>query len=449
MSAVSMTSGRISKRLVAYTVPLVLGNLFQLLYNVVDSVIAGRFIGREALAAAGTANPLMSIVILSISGICMGSAVLMSEFFGAEDSASLRREMATSVLFGLYFSLAVSALGFLLTESLLRLIRVPDDLLPMAGAYLRVIFLGTPFTYFYNALAASLKAVGDSRTPLRFLVFSSVLNAALDILFVGVLGFGIVCSAVTTVVAEAFSALLAAIHVYRHVPLLHMEKGEWRIDRMLLKRTLRFGSITALQQCVQPAAKLLIQGAVNPLGVDVIAAFNAVERVDDFALLPERSMGQTLTTFVAQNRGAKNMERARKGFFIGMAMELAYGVLIGVAVWLLRAPLMRLFVSEADGGEMIAQGMRYLSLMAFFYVLPAVSNGVQGFFRGMGNARMTLICTVIQSSLRTLCTYLLTPSMGIRGIAIGCAVGWIAMLIYEIPASLRALKENGSFFHAG
>jgi len=441
MAAVNMTQGNIYRHLVAYTVPLVLGNLFQLLYNVVDSVIAGRFIGKEALAAAGTANPVMSIVILSISGICVGSGVLMSEFFGANDHEKLRSEMATSVLFGLYFSLAVSALGFVLTEWILRMIRVPENLLDMACAYLRIIFLGTPFTYFYNALASMLKSVGDSRTPLRFLMFSSVLNAVLDIIFIGFLGFGIVCSAVTTVIAEAVSALLAAWHVYRHVPLLHLERRQWRISRPLLAETLRFGSVTALQQCVQPVAKLLIQGAVNPLGVDVMAAFHAVERVDEFALLPERSMGQTLTTFVAQNRGAKQTERMREGFRKGMLLEAVYGLLIGIIVFTLRKPLMSLFVARTGSGEMIAEGMRYLSLMAFFYLLPALSNGVQGFFRGMGNARMTLICTAIQSSLRVLCTYLLTPVMGIRGIAVACAAGWIAMILYEIPASLREIKR--------
>ena len=213
MAAINMTQGNVSRHLIGYTVPLVLGNLFQLMYNVVDSVIAGRFIGKEALAAAGTANPLMSIVILSISGICVGSGVLMSEFFGAGDREKLKEEMATSVLFGLYFSLAVAALGFMATEGLLRLIRVPEELLPMVSAYLRIIFLGTPFTYFYNALASALKSIGDSRTPLRFLMISSVLNAVLDIVFIGMLGFGIVCSATTTVVAEGVSAALAAWHV--------------------------------------------------------------------------------------------------------------------------------------------------------------------------------------------------------------------------------------------
>jgi len=436
-----MTQGSVNRHLIGYTIPLVLGNLFQLMYNVADSVIAGRFIGREALAAAGTANPLMSIVILSISGICVGSGVLMSEFYGAGDREKLKRQMATSVLFGLYFSITIAILGFLLTEALLKLIRVPQELLPMAASYLRIIFLGTPFTYYYNALASSLKSIGDSRTPLRFLMISSVLNVVLDVIFIGFLGFGIVCSAATTVIAEGVSAALAAWHVYRHVPALHLEKKDWHTDRILLGRTLRFGGVTALQQSVQPVAKVLIQGAVNPLGVDVIAAFNAVERVDEFALLPERSMGQSLTTFVAQNRGAGRMDRVREGFGKGMRLEIIYGLVVCTLILLLKEPLVRLFVKADENPELVKQGISYLTTMALFYVLPAVTNGVQGFFRGMGDARMTLNCTLIQTVLRVIFTWILTPLIGIRGIAIACAVGWTVMILYEIPSSLRLLRK--------
>ena len=441
MAAVNMTQGSVSRHFIGYAIPLVLGNLFQLMYNVVDSVIAGRFIGKEALAAAGTANPVMSIVILGISGLCVGAGVLMSEFFGAKDDQKLRGELATTVLFGLYFSLTVTVIGFFASEWLLRLIRVPDELLPMATVYLRIIFLGTPFTYFYNALSSALKSIGDSATPLKFLMFSSLLNAVLDIIFIGFLGFGIRCSATTTVIAEAVSALLAFGYIYRKVPLLHLERRDWRMDRDLLKQTLRFGSVTALQQAVQPVAKLLIQGAVNPLGIEAIAAFNAAERVDDFALLPERSLGVAMTTFVAQNRGAGQKDRVKDGFLKGMLMEAAYGIAICCVLFAFSQPLMRIVANEGDAELLVHYGGSYLRTMAMFYILPALSNGVQGFFRGMGNARMTLNCTILQTTLRVIFTYLLTPVMGIRGIAFACMIGWVAMILYEIPAGILALRR--------
>ena len=345
MAAVNMTEGSITKHLVDYSIPLILGNMFQLTYNAVDSIIAGRFIGKEALAAEGTASPVMNIVILGISGICMGASVLMSEFYGAGQKEKLKREMSTTVIFGCYFSVIIAILGGIFSKSLLGALGVPDEILGKAASYLSVIFLGAPFTYFYNAVSAALKSVGDSKTPLKFLAFSSILNAVLDLIFIGGLGFGIVCSAVTTVVAEAASAVLCITYVYRKIPMLQLRRGEFTMDRQLLRQTLRYGSITALQQSCQPIGKLLIQGAVNPLGVDMIAAFNAVNRIDDYAFTPEQSISHGITTFVAQNRGAGRKERIRKGFRRGLMLEACYWVFICITITLFRRPLMGLFVT--------------------------------------------------------------------------------------------------------
>lgn len=433
MAAMDMTQGNITKHLVRYSVPLILGNLFQLTYNAVDSIIAGRFIGKEALAAEGMASPVMNIVILGISGICMGAGVLMSEFYGAKKYEDLKREMSTAVLFGLWFSLAVVALGVIFTPPLLRALHVPEELMGMTAVYLRIIFLGAPFTYFYNALASALKSVGDSRTPLKFLMFSSVLNGVLDLIFIGGLGFGIVCSATTTVIAEAVSALLSIFYVYRKVPLLRLRKEEFQMDRQLLGKTLQYGSVTALQQSCQPVGKLLIQGAVNPLGVNMIAAFNAVNRVDDFAFTPEQSISHGITTFAAQNRGAGKPERIRQGFRKGLKLEFLYWIFICILITLLKKPIIGLFVAGEEAEQIVALGSRYLGTMAVFYLFPAFTNGIQGYFRGMGNMNITLICTFIQTSLRVIFTWILAPSMGIYGVAFACAIGWSVMLLVEVP----------------
>lgn len=433
MAAVNMTEGNITRHLVRYSVPLILGNVFQLTYNAVDSIIAGRFIGKEALAAEGMASPVMNIVILGISGICMGAGVLMSEFFGAKEYEKLKREMSTAVLFGLYFSLAVVAAGILCTPLLLRALHVPEELMGMTTTYLRIIFLGAPFTYFYNALASALKSVGDSKTSLKFLMFSSVLNGVLDLIFIGMLGFGIVCSATTTVVAEAVSAGLSIWYVYRKIPYLQLRKGELCIDMPLLKTTLQYGSVTALQQSCQPVGKLLIQGSVNALGVDAIAAFNAVNRVDDFACMPEQSISHGITTFVAQNRGAKKPERMREGFQRGLLLEFGYWILICSTVLLFRKQIVGLFVAGESARAIVLLGSQYLGTMAFFYIYPGFTNGFQGFYRGMGMMKMTLLGTFIQTSLRVIATWILTPRVGIYGVAFACAIGWSVMLLVEIP----------------
>lgn len=441
MAAVNMTEGNIHRHLINYSIPLILGNLFQLTYNAVDSIIAGRFIGKEALAAEGTASPVMNIVILGISGICMGASVLMSEFFGAGEKEKLKREMSTTVIFGFWFSLIVALTGAFFSKPLLALLQVPPELLDSASAYLAIIFLGAPFTYFYNAVSSALKSVGDSKTPLKFLAFSSILNAVLDLIFIGGLGFGIICSAVTTVVAEAASALLCIAYVYRKIPMLQLKRGEFSMDLPLLKQTLRYGSVTALQQSCQPIGKLLIQGAINPLGVDMIAAFNAVNRIDDYAFTPEQSISHGITTFVAQNRGAGRNDRIRAGFRKGLTLEAAYWGLICLVITLFKKPLVGLFVTEGNG-SIVAIGSSYLAVMAFFYIFPAFTNGIQGFFRGMGNMSITLIGTFIQTSLRVIFVYLFAPRMGMQGVAYACAIGWSCMLLAEIPYYVWYMRER-------
>ena len=430
MAAVNMTEGKIGRHLINYSVPLILGNLFQLTYNAVDSIIAGRFIGKEALAAEGTASPVMNIVILGISGICMGASVLMSEFYGAGQKEKLKREMSTTVLFGLWFSLAVAALGVVCARPLLAALQVPQELLGLASVYLSIIFLGAPFTYFYNAYSSALKSVGDSRTPLYFLVFSTVLNMGLDLVLIGVLHFGIVCSALTTVLAQAVSAVGCAVYVKRKVSMLHVPFRELHADRALLGETLRYGGVTALQQACQPIGNLLIQGAVNGMGVDIMAAFNAVTKIDDYALVPERNISNAMTTFIAQNGGAEKKERIRKGFAAGMWMEALYGVMACVVVLLVRRPVMELFVGKEETA-VIAEGVGYLGLMAFFYILPGFTNGIQGFYRGMGRMKMTLAGTALQTSFRVLFVYLLSGRLGIRSFAVSCAIGWCAMLLMD------------------
>ena len=186
-----MTKGNITSQLIRFSIPLVLGNFFQLTYNAVDSIIVGRFVGEDALAAVGTANPVMNIVILGITGICIGASVLMSEFFGAGDHEKLKKEVATTLLFGCYFSLAIAVLGVVFSGWIMRLLHVPEEIQKDGALYLRVIFLGMPFTFFYNAVAAALRSVGDSRTPVRFLAMASVMNAMLDLVFVAGLGMGV------------------------------------------------------------------------------------------------------------------------------------------------------------------------------------------------------------------------------------------------------------------
>ena len=435
-----MTEGSIIRHLLAHALPLILGNFFQLTYNAVDSIVIGKFAGENALAAVSAANPVMTIVILGVSGISIGASVLMSRFFGAGDEEMLRREVATTMLFGAGASLVVFALGMPLSGALLRLLRVPQEILPSAVVYLRIIFVGFLFTFQYNILAASLRSVGDSRTPVTYLAIASVLNACLDVLFVAGFGWGVAGAGVATVIAQGVSMMLCFAHMQRHMPMLRLGLKDMRIDRALLDETLKSGSVTALQQACQPVGKVLIQSVINAQGVAMIAAFNAVSRVDDFACIPEQSISSSMTTCIAQNRGAGKCERVRETLARGMMLEAAYGIFILLAVQLVKRPVMRLFAAQ-DSVQMIALGVDYLSLMAFFYVLPAMTNGIQGFFRGMGEMKTTLAGTFTQISIRTIVVYLLVPRIGLSGAAYACAIGWCGMLVYAFFRYRKIIKN--------
>ena len=441
-----MTEGRATGHLVRYALPILIGNWLQLMYNAVDSIIAGRFIGRDALAAEGIAAPVMNLVILFINGLCIGSGVLMSEAFGKKDYSRLRDIHASLLLFGTLSSLVLSLLAAAMSPLILRALRCPDEIFSITEIYLRIIFLGTPFTFLYNAFSSALKSAGDSKTPLFFLAFSSILNAFLDLVFLGLLHYGITCSALTTVIAEAVSALLAFVHMRGKEKIICPKRENLRYDSRILSTILVYAAPTALQQAVQPVGKVLIQGVVNTLGTDVIAAFNAVTRVDDFACIPEQGIATAISTFIAQNRGAGRKERIRKGFRSGLTLEAGYWVLICTLVFILRRTIVSLFVSGENASSVISSGVEYLSIMAFFYLYPALTNGFQGFYRGMGKMKTTALGTFIQTSVRTLSAYLIVPLVGIKGIAFSCAAGWSMMLLFEIPYYFHVSRTNGLLF---
>ena len=429
----NMTNGSIFKHLFSFAIPMIFGNLFQLTYNAVDSIIVGRYVGEKALAAVGTANPIMNIVIFFIIGICMGASVLMSEFYGAGEMDKLKKEISTTMILGFGFAIVISILCMLFAKPILILIQTPKEILNVASSYLRIIFSGLIFTFFYNVYASTLRSMGDAKTPIYFLIISSVLNTLLDLLFVEGAAFA-------TVIAEAVSCILCIRYAYRKVPILRLKMKDMVIERNLVEKTIRYSWVTSLQQTCLYVGKVFVQGAVNPLGIDSIASFNAVNRIDDFAFTPEQSISHAMTTFIAQNRGAKKEKRIQEGFYKGLIMEVLYWALLWVVVFFGAGAMMKLFVPEGDG-SILQLGTKYLQAMAFFYLLPALTNGLQGYFRGIGDLKITLNSTFIQMLFRVIFAYIFAPKMGINGIAYACLCGWIAMLLYEVPVYFRIRKK--------
>ena len=438
-----MTKGRPLGHLVKYAVPLLLGNLMQLMYNAVDSIIAGRFIGEDALAAEGIAAPVMNMVILLVSGITIGAGILMSEAFGAKDMERLRKLNGTTLVLGIISGSVVAVTGFILSRSILCLMDTPPSILDSTTWYLSITFLGVPFVFIFNSLSSGLKSVGDSKTPLLFLAFSSILNASLDLVFLGLLGFGIICSAVTTVVAEIVSAILAFWWMKKKNREISPSLGDMKLEKRTVLAILKYGGPTALQQAVQPCGKLFIQSAVNSLGVSAIAAFNASSRIDSFALIPEQGIAAAVATFIAQNRGGGKKERVMPGFRAGLTLEICYALFIGTVVFFFRDSFVSLFVGGEAAEAVVREGSKYLAVMSFFYIFPSLTNLTQSFFRGCGKMYVTIAATFTQIFFRTVFTFLLSSSIGIQGVAFASGIGWAAMLIWEIPYMLLTARRLG------
>ena len=439
-----MTEGSILRHLLAYAIPAVLGDLFQVTYNTVDSVIVGKYAGASALAAVGVASPLMSVAMFFIIGMGLGASVLMSEFYGAQDYRSLRREFSTTLIMALALSAGIALVLFALSDPLLRLVNTPPEILQETRSYLRIVAAGMLVTGLYNILAAASKAIGDTRTPLICLVAGSLINVGLDLWFVAGLHRGVAGAAWATVISQACSAALCGLLLYRNEQMLFPDRSHFGVDRALLGRTLRFSYATALQQAGVYVGKLLVQSMVNPLGVHAAAAFTAVNRIDDYALIPERDVANGETVLVAQNRGAKHWDRMREGLRTALIMEVVYGLIVSVCVFTLAEPLMRLFVAPEET-EVIRLGTRYLKLMGFFYFMPGITNGLQGYMRALGKMRLTMYVTYAQMFTRAACTFLLIGRMGLDAVPLACAAGWIMMTVWEV-ALMIVWRRKGKLY---
>lgn len=436
-----MTKGDIAPQIIHFTLPLILGNFFVLTYNATDSVIVGRFVGANAMAALGAASPVMNLMLFLIIGICLGMSVLMGNFFGKGDLVGLKKVISTSLIAGGLFTLVIVILGFFFSHGILSLMHTPSEIIDDATSYLQIIFVGLIFTFIYNIYASTLRSMGNSKVSLYFLGASAVLNVLLDLLFVVVWKQGVVGAALATVIAEAASAVFCIVYVRIKIPFLVFKEKEFVFDLDLLRVIVGYSFVAATQQITLHLGKLLVQGAVNPLGVFAVAAFNAVTRIDDFVMIVQQNISHGITGFLAQNKGAKNYNRIRKGFLVGVKMELVYSLVMMIVIFVFAKELMLLFMGNG-ASEVVEAGMQYLKVMAFLYFLPGLTNVIQGYFRGLGKMKITLNGTFVQMVFRVAAAYGIASYFGVKGFALACLVGWIAMLGYQLPVFWKNWKIN-------
>lgn len=435
-----LTKGKIMPLLVGFTIPLVLGNLFQLTYNAVDSIIVGQFVGKEALAAVGICNPVMTLMILFLNGLCMGASILMGTQFGAKDYNKLQRQISTTMLSGTVFSAMLSLFCIIFSRPILKLLQVDPAIMDLTVSYMRIIFLGLIFTFLYNFFSSTLRALGDSQTPLYFLIASSLLNIFGDLFFVIVLKMGSNGCAISTVISEMMCCVFCIIYIQKRVEILRLGRKWLVFDNSLLKKTISYGWVSAMQQATVQLGKIGIQAIVNTMGVSVAAAFAVVNRIDDFAYTPEQNIGHAMTALMAQNKGANEKKRMKEGFKCGMMLEFIYGIILFAVCFILARPLMLLFVKDE---EVILHGVKYLRLISFMYILPAATNGIQGYFRGIGDLKITLLSSFINMGVRVIAAIplVLVMGMGIEALPLSYLAGWIGMLIAELPLLIRNYRS--------
>ena len=383
-----MTEGPIAGAIVRFAVPLFLGNLFQQMYNSVDSLIVGNYLGNSALAAVSATGTLIQLMIGFFQGVFLGAGVLVARFFGARMMTHMRRAIHTTVTVALLVGLTLSLVGMLLTPVILRWMGTPEDIFDLTVSYIRVYFAGSIGLILYNACSGIMQAVGDSRHPLHFLIISSLTNICLDLLFIRVFHWGVFSAALATIIAQFLSAILGINR------LMHAEE-EYRvsirslgIDTDMIRQILNFGLPSGLQNSIINFANVIVQSNINAFGTMAVAGCGAYGKIDGFAFLPVTSFNAAMTTFVGQNLGAGEYDRAKRGSRFGLLCAVSIAELIGVIMITFANPLISAFTKEP---EAIAYGLDKLHICAPFYFLLAASHGFAAILRGAGKAKIPML----------------------------------------------------------
>lgn len=425
-----LTQGSIPQQLIWLTLPLICGNILQQLYNTVDAFIIGRFLGSTAFGAVGVAGTVMNLFIFILSGCCTGIAVLFAQCYGSRDLAAFRREGFLSLVFGLLLTAVLGLGGLVLLGPLLGLIQTPGELRPLVTEYLNVIFLGLPVTFLYNLGSAALRAAGNTLAALFPLMAATALNVGLDILFVGGFSMGIAGAAVATVLAQGFAALLALGYLRWRMPQLLFGREDLHLDWDMLRRTASFGLVSALQQSAVYIGKLLVQGAVNSMGNEAINAYTAATRIEGFASSFGDSGAEAVSVFVAQNTGAGEKKRVKRGFFTGMALMIALGLTMSLIMFVGARASLTLMLGES-GLDALEGGMAYLRLIALVYVMCFIGSAYVGLYRGIGWVSVPVIGSSLQITIRVILAYALADSWGVAGVALATGIGWSAIITYQ------------------
>lgn len=438
-----LTSGNVTKSMLLFAGPMILGNLLQQFYNVADTLIVGQFLGKEALAAVGSSFSLMTFLTSILLGLCMGSGIVFSMLFGARREDDLKNSIFISFVLTGILAVLIEATVLLFTDPLLRLLQIPESILEETSTYLCIIFYGIIFTFLYNFFASLLRSIGNSVVPLVFLAISTALNIGLDLLFIVTFEMGVAGAAWATVLAQGTSAAFMILYCLKYVPVVRLSRRHLRFTGGAVRQISQYSLLTCIQQSIMNFGILMVQGLINSFGVSVMAAFAAAVKIDSFAYMPVQDFGNAFSTFIAQNHGAGKKERIGQGIFAAGVASMLFCILISVGVCLFASRLMLIFV-QPNETEIIAIGTQYLRIEGACYCGIGCLFLLYGLYRGLGRPGISVVLTVISLGTRVCLAYLLAPipSIGLPGIWWAIPIGWILADITGIVYYVVMIKKQ-------
>lgn len=424
------TEGRVGKLLIDFSIPLVAGNIFQNLYNVVDSVIVGNYLGKEALGAVGASFPIIFALISLVIGVGSGASTVVSQYFGARQYENVKKTIDTIFIFFLVTSIFITIIGIILSKPLFLLLNLPAEILPNAVTYLQIYLTGTFFFFGFSGISSILRGLGDAKTPLYFMIFATLTNIILDLVFVLVFKWGIQGVAWATVISHALAFLGAMAYLNKRHEIIQLGFRKYLFDRAIFRSCLRIGLPTGFQQSFVAVGMMAIMGIVNGFGTNAVAAYTAATRIDSFAKMPAITFSQALASFTAQNLGAFKEKRARQGLTKTLLFSLSYCVIISLVVIFFGSSIMKLFTPDA---EVIKIGQDYLVIVSSFYLMFAIMFTIMGFLRGAGATLIPMINTFAALYLiRIPVAYFLSSHIGVNGIWWSEPAGWLIGMIILI-----------------
>ena len=441
----SMITGKPGKIILDFTVPIFIGNVFQQFYNMADTVIVGKFVGTKALAAVGSTGTIMFLILGFVWGMSAGFTVLTAQKFGAGDMKAMRQTVGNAAVLSVIISVALTAVSMAFMKPLLHVMRTPGDIFADAYAYIMVICAGIFAQMLYNLLASILRAIGNSRVPLYFLVLSALLNIVLDMVFIIVFGMGAAGAAYATVAAQGVAGILCLVYIAKKVPVLWLEKEDWKLRGILVKHQLMMGFPMALQYSITALGTMMVQTSLNLLGSLQVAAFTAASKIEQVVTQAYVAMGTTMATYCAQNMGAGKVSRIRQGFKAATVMGSIYAVVTAVIVMTAGKYMTNLFVS-GDVASLMGQVDIYLKCVGIFFIPLAVVNIYRNGIQGMGYGVLPMLAGVAELFGRGLAAIVATYQKSYVGVCLASPAAWvlagallIAMYFYVIRDVSRKL----------